>query len=359
VTRDGLLRIGMFCTSQPQPGRKPGGVDVSVDRLAGALAERGHHVSLLSYSAPVGERPYQRVQLRPHELHRRAGGRRFLVPLALNRVRTDGLDVLHLHGDDWLYFRRRLPTVRTFHGSALYELLHATNVLRRASQLFYFGCEHISARLATASYTVSPGDMALYGAAGTLDHGIDVPPHKPAPREGPPSILFVGTWEGRKRGRFLAELFAREVRPHVPTAELWMASDRCEEGDGIRWLASPSEDELKSLYERAWAFCLPSTYEGFGIPYLEAMAFGAAVVASPNPGAVYLLSDAEAGLIAQDEALGATLVSVLTDERRRLSLATAGFERAQAFAWERVIERYEDAYRSAITSWSAGRSGRR
>ena len=134
-----------------------------------------------------------------------------------------------------------------------------------------------------------------------------------------------------------------------------MVSDRCDEGDGVRWLGSPTDEELKSLYERAWAFCLPSTYEGFGIPYLEAMAHGAAVVASPNPGSVYLVRDTKAGVITHDESLGTTLVNILTDERLRLSLAAAGFERAKAFAWDRVIDRYEAAYEHAITSWTGPR----
>jgi len=298
--------------------------------------------------------------LRPPGIQdRKLLGRFFLIPLLLNRLDTAGLDVLHIHGDDWLFIRRTVPTVRTFHGSALFEALHATNPLRRISQLFSFGTELVSARLATDSYTVCPGELPLYRATGQLSHGIDpgteiVDDWKSAK----PSILFVGTWEGRKRGKLLARVFHREVRPRVHDAELWMVSDRCEPGDGIRWFGNPRDQELADLYRRAWVFCLPSTYEGFGLPYLEAMAGRAAVVASPNPGAIQLLDNGAAGLVVDDRDLAKALIQLLTDDGMRESVAALGAERATHFSWDRVVGSYERAYTSAIETWQLQRNRR-
>ena len=62
--------------------------------------------------------------------------------------------------------------------------------------------------------------------------------------------------------------------------------------------------ELASLYRRAWAYVTPSTYEGFGLPYLEAMACGTPVVATPNPGSVEILDHGKYGVLAADEEFG-------------------------------------------------------
>jgi glycosyltransferase involved in cell wall biosynthesis len=129
-----------------------------------------------------------------------------------------------------------------------------------------------------------------------------------------------------------------------------MVSDRCEPSEGVRWFPAPDEDELDSLLARAWALCLPSTYEGFGIPYLEAMAHGTPVVASPNPGARYVLDGGRAGLVVEDVELAGALVRCLTDRELRASLSARGRERAADFAWPRVLAAHEAAYREAITA---------
>jgi glycosyltransferase involved in cell wall biosynthesis len=169
-----------------------------------------------------------------------------------------------------------------------------------------------------------------------------------------PSILFVGTWEGRKRGAFLHDVFRREVLPAVPGAELWMVSDFCEESEGVRWIQAPDDAELSQLMSRSWCFCLPSSYEGFGLPYLEAMAHGVPVVASPNPGSRMLLADG-CGLLAGDDELGPRLVEVLGNRELRQSLAAKGSGRVEEYSWERMAERHEQAYAQAIESWSSRR----
>ncbi len=72
-------------------------------------------------------------------------------------------------------------------------------------------------------------------------------------------------------------------------------------------------EELTGLFQQAWVFCLPSTYEGFGVPYLEALAAGTPVVATKNPGACEILRDGEFGIIAPDADLGPVLSRLLAD----------------------------------------------
>lgn len=345
------MRIGLFHATLPQPGRKPGGVSVYVHRLGQRLTEAGHEVTVASLTPPPEEAAYRHVRVGSENLASSRAARLGLVPLLLHRLNRLDVDVVHLHGDDWFYLGRRHPSVRTFHGSALYEARHATRRTSRALYRVTYPLECLAARLATAVYAVGPDSADTFRARGILPIGVDPAPE--VARSERPSILFVGTWAGRKRGRWLRDVFAQRVRPAVPDAELWMVCDRCEESPGVRWLGSPSDDDLSSLYGRAWAFCLPSTYEGFGIPYIEAMAHGTPVVASPNPGAAMTLRDGAHGLIVPDAELGATLAALLADQAQRGKWAAAAAAGAQAYSWPAVVRSHEDAYRAAIASWAS------
>ena len=343
MTASSPLRIGMYHCRLPEPGRKPGGVEVFVDRLARALTRRGHEVTLHTFSTEAGPAPYAIHAMRPRSAAGDPIVRQYLAPWLLNVRPHMDVDVFHFHGDDWFCLRRPVPTVRTFYGSALLESLSATSLKRRIDQAVVFTLEILAARLADARYGIGPDSRLLDRADGVLQLGIDPPAgrHEPGPA---PSILFVGTWEGRKRGRMLHEAFQTMVRPRFPDAELWMVSDRCDAGPGVTWFRDPSDAEIQRLLSRAWAFCLPSSYEGFGIPYLEAMTWGVPVVATPNPGGDDLLRGGQAGLVVEPDALGEALVRVLDSAEVREQLGAAGKARAADFAWDRVCETYEDAY---------------
>jgi len=341
------VRVGLFHASLPEPGRKPGGVEVYVHRLGQELSRAGHEVTVLSFSDPPAGSLYRHRPLAPRRFATSMLARLTTVPMLLNRVDTSGLEVLHLHGDDWFYLRRGLPTVRTFHGFALYEARHGTRLRLRLRQALTYPLEVIASYLATASYAVTDVAAPLYRVQGVLPCGVAAPSAAVARSEAP-SVLFVGTWEGRKRGRLLKEVFERHVLPAQPAAELWMVSDRCEAAPGVRCLGSPSDAELAELFGRAWAFCLPSTYEGFGIPYIEAMAAGTPVVATPNPGSRMIIEDGRSGLLPEDHQLGSALARVLTDPELRAGLVAAGRRRAADFAWPRVVGAHESAYRNAL-----------
>jgi glycosyltransferase involved in cell wall biosynthesis len=182
-----------------------------------------------------------------------------------------------------------------------------------------------------------------------VPNGVDArrfhPGTDPAPH---PVILFVGTWHGRKRGALLADTFAREIRPVLPDAELWMVTQDApaELPDGVRVLGRLDDDALAETYRRAWVFCLPSTYEGFGIPYAEAMLSGLPVVATPNPGSDFVTDGGRAGVEATDAQLGAWLLRLLQDDAERERLRAAGLARAARFDIRAVADRYEELYRS-------------
>ena len=98
------------------------------------------------------------------------------------------------------------------------------------------------------------------------------------------------------------------------------------------------DDELlPGLYAGAQALLMPSLYEGFGLPCLEAMASGVPVVASDR-GALPETCGGAALLIDPDDpdALAAAAMTAASDGERRPELIEAGLQRAATLTWERA-----------------------
>jgi phosphatidylinositol alpha-mannosyltransferase len=347
------MRIGLFHSTLPEPDRKVGGVEQFVHRLGNALAARDHDVVVWTLSPRPDDALYRTEVVGPKRLVESKTRRLLQVPMLLQRASFGDRDVLHLHGDDWFFIRRHLPTVRTLHGSAAHEARYATSIRRRLVQSLVFPAEVLSSRLATLTFAVGPAMPRSYLIHGVLPHGFD-DTVLALPRSPKPSVLFVGTWEGRKRGKWLAQLFAR-VREQVPDAELWFVSDRADPAEGVRIISHPSDAELRELYARAWVFCLPSSYEGFGMPYIEAMTQGTPVVATLNPGSIQTLASG-GGEIVPDDDVADTLVALLTDGDRRRRLSEEAMRASRRFGWERSIAAHEAAYARAIALWNGRRT---
>ena len=263
--------------------------------------------------------------------------------------------VVHLHGDDWFYIRRDRPTLRTLYGSALYEMRYATRARRMISQAALVPLESLACLLATEAYGMIPGDGPVHRLNGFLPGAAAPEAVDETRRSARPSVLFVGTWKGRKRGWLLHDEFVRHVLTTHPDAELWCVSDHCEESESVRWFKTPTDGELAELYRRAWVFCLPSSYEGFGLPYVEAMSRGVPVVATPDPGSRFPSPEGRDGMLVADDRVGSTIAGLLGSAEHRAELAAAGRRRAAEFTWERAAERHEAAYRSVIERWARRR----
>lgn len=341
------MRVCLFHSSLPEPGRKPGGVDVLVHRTANALVDAGVTVIVASASPRPSDARYEHRQVVPGRLAHSALGRTFLVPLLLNWVMPRDVDVVHLHGDDWFYVRRHRPTVRTFHGTAWREARYATRTRKRLRMLIGAVLEQASSRLAGGSYRLGTEQLGDIGRSGQLPVGVDMIDEH-VEKSVKPTILFVGTWAGRKRGWLVHRAFASGVRGFVAEARLVMVSDSAPAEPDVNLVATPDDEHLRRLYAEAWVVCLPSSYEGFGLPYLEALAAGAVPVATPNMGADFVLDGGRYGAIVRPRNLGATLRRILSDAPLRETLANAGKTRAAEFAWPIVAEMHMTAYRRAV-----------
>jgi len=126
-------------------------------------------------------------------------------------------------------------------------------------------------------------------------------------------------------------------------------------------LTGPLDDDaLRAMYQRCAAFLFPSRYEGFGLPILEALQCGAAVVAGRNSSQIEVLG--EAGLLADAESpaeIAAQLRRVLEDAELAQRLRRAAPLQAQQFRWELTAERCRAALEEAVARPPAtGRIGR-
>jgi glycosyltransferase involved in cell wall biosynthesis len=346
--------VKIALTNAFMPSEQPSGVPYQVHHLANALVARRHDVTVFSFSPRPADARYALHQFPRPPLPRRF----YPFAMAYRLARTDfsAFDVINAHGDNYL-LRSTRPVVRTFHGTAQDELRYAKTLRRRLYFLLLVPLERLGAMLADDVIGVSETTRAhMPRVRRVIPCGVDVDALEPGAKTGRPTLLFVGTEGGRKRGAWLARTFRTDVLPRVPDAELRMVSDSTATEPGIRRYGRVDAATLAGLYRSAWAFCLPSTYEGFGVPYVEAMAARTAVVATAsNPGAREVLGDGAYGLLVDDAALGPALAQVLSDAALRTELANRGLARSRSFAWASVAEQYENAYAQAIAARRARR----
>jgi glycosyltransferase involved in cell wall biosynthesis len=322
------------------------GVGYQVHELATELVRRGHSVDVFSDCPPVDGAVYG------HHWVKLAGAMRtFRFATSLRRIDFSGYDVIHAHGDDYWLWRRRVPVhVRTLHGSCFEEALTVKGAKEKLRMTVLGLSEVLASVAADTTVVVSPATRRwVPWVHRVIPNGVDTSRFHPDPtaRAPHPTVLFVGTWHGRKRGAALADAFVSQVRSVIPDAELLMVTQDAppDPGEGVRVLGRLDDEALADAYRRAWVFCLPSDYEGFGIPYAEALASGTPVVATPNPGAKYVLEDGRVGELVDLAGVGPALVALLQDDARRDGMRSAGLVRSQDLSLSSVVDRYERIYR--------------
>jgi glycosyltransferase involved in cell wall biosynthesis len=199
-------------------------------------------------------------------------------------------------------------------------------------------------------YRLDPGRIAV------TPNGVDPAFGPEGPRRnGPPYALFVGAVQPRKDPLVALEalaLLGGDLRLVVAGPEkaggeeVRAAIARLGLADRVELLGHVEKPELAALYRGAACLLLPSRYEGFGLPVLEAMASGTPVVAT-TAGAIPEVAGGAAVLVAPgDPAAFAAGIERALAERDRL--VAAGLVRAAQFSWAETARRTLEVYRSLL-----------
>jgi glycosyltransferase involved in cell wall biosynthesis len=185
-----------------------------------------------------------------------------------------------------------------------------------------------------------------------IPNGVDLDAFRPdaAIKSRHPTILFVGALSGRKRGAWLLDQFDRVIRARFPDAQLHMVTAAGPASSGVTYHCGITSASLVRLYQSSWVYASPSTYEGFGLPYLEALACGTPVVATPNPGSREVLDHGRFGVLAADDRFADEVCRLLSDAQVRQRLACEGVERAAEYDMARTALRYEQLIQERVAS---------
>jgi glycosyltransferase involved in cell wall biosynthesis len=180
-------------------------------------------------------------------------------------------------------------------------------------------------------------------------------------------ILSVGTLQPRKNFTTLIEAFSR-LKLGAGSWKLGTRNLKLVIVGGKGWLYEAvfarvetlglqgevlfpgfvADEDLPPLYNLAEVFALPSWYEGFGLPPLEAMACGTPVVTSNTSSLPEVVGDA--GLMVEPidvEGLAAEMGRVLGDSDLRREMVQRGLARAREFTWERAARQLLKVYEEA------------
>jgi glycosyltransferase involved in cell wall biosynthesis len=164
-------------------------------------------------------------------------------------------------------------------------------------------------------------------------------------------FLFVGTIEPRKNIPLLVEAW-REVRRSHPDVRLLLAG-RCRADappvatePGLDLLGEVPDAMLPNLYSGAIALVYPSAHEGFGLPIVEAMQCGSAVIASDD--AALLEVSGGAALHAKADQLATAMLLLLENPEELWRRREHSARRARAFSWRQTARNTMEVYGEAI-----------
>lgn len=383
---NGSLRIGLVGTAfarQAQRGGLANYFRQLVRHLAEVDAENQYTLLLHPHSAALFRVDAPNIHTRVVPIPGRQAHywEQFILPLVLA---TLPLDLVHFVGFPAVLAQWK-PTVITLHDLSYKTLPHLRGDWLSRFHWHFFGDR--GARRANHIITISEhsqGDIQRF--LGIPAERISVIYEAPAPSFRPVEpesaraiardnygiagryILFVGTLQPTKNLARLIDAYALArqragIRPVLVIVgqKGWDFADLFARVSGLGlegqviFTGYVPDDDLPALYSGAEVFVLPSLYEGFGLPVLEAMACGAPVITSTVTSLPEIAGDAALLVDPMDiEALAGALERVCTDAALRQHLRLAGLARAAQFSWQRCAEETLAVYRRVAAAHRYG-----
>lgn len=160
-------------------------------------------------------------------------------------------------------------------------------------------------------------------------------------------ILYVGTLQPRKNLKILIDAFQKisetekDWKLVLVGKKGWLYEDiyslvtALKLDEKVIFTDYIPDEEVAALYTQAFCFILPSLYEGFGIPILEAMSYGCPVITSINSSLPEIGGDACLYLTPDDVHDLVDEIESLKDEKLRTEMIKKGKERVKQFSWEK------------------------
>ena len=324
------LDVSPLARTRAGTARYLGGLLAELEARARADPQGNRHVRIRRLSFPGGASALGDVVWYP----------------ALLPLRARGLDVLHCPGIR-APFHTTVPLVVTVHDLAV--LRHPETFPAWSRNYSRFALPRI---VRAAARLIADSEFTRRELVEVLrvDEGrVRVIPLAAATAFSPQGdgaegdyVLAVGTLEPRKNLGRLAQAAGRAgVELRVVGERGWGGVEAG--GDGVRWLGRVTDEELARLYRGALCVAYPSVYEGFGLPVLEAMACGAAVVTSGIGSTAEVAGDAAVLVDPLDPA--AIAAGIEEAVARRDELSARGLERAARFSWRATAEATLAVYR--------------
>jgi glycosyltransferase involved in cell wall biosynthesis len=258
------------------------------------------------------------------------------------------------NGCSWLNFTR--PAVATLHDATNFAIpgyAPQTQVIFRNAAA---RCRELITDSTFSAHELARDLQVPLARFTPIPLGVDTPVERAVPdsvlREQP-YVLFVGTAEARKGIVTLVRAMER-VQRDDPALRLIIAGAR---GDGLRGdetinmeaLGFVDDDTLARCYRGAAVFAFPSRYEGFGLPVLEAMAYGVPVIATDVTAIPEAAGDAALYVPLDDDgALAQAILRVRHDPVLAASLRERGVARAALMTWTKTAGATLDVLERAV-----------
>jgi glycosyltransferase involved in cell wall biosynthesis len=130
--------------------------------------------------------------------------------------------------------------------------------------------------------------------------------------------------------------------------------------ESVLLIGGVPDTDLPALYSAASVFVLPSLYEGFGLPLLEAMACGTPIACANSTSLPEVAGDAAVFFDPLDvAAMADAIAGVLTDEALAESLRARGFARVANYTWDQTAQKTVAVYREVLSQASDAIHSRR
>lgn len=372
------MRVGLVC---PYSFDVPGGVQAHVLGLARWLREAGHDAYLLSPGRLDRERA--RAHGLPPEAHTSTGGavsvpyngsvaRISFGPATARRIggwlADRRLDVLHVHepitpsAAVLAVWAATGPVAATFHTAT-----PGSRTMAAAGRLMPSTVRRLDACVAVSPVAADVVATHLGLRPAVVGNGIRVADFDPAPRTGPwrggdrPRITFVGRLPEPRKGLSVLLAAVPAVLARHPDADVVVAGRGPVPAapSAVRFVGAVSDAERNALLARTDVFVAPHTgRESFGIVILEALAAGAAVVASDIPAFAQVLDDG-AGPVGRLAAPGdpAALADQVMAALASPPEAARGRRLAERYDWSVIGPTLVGTYETAIAAHGARLSG--